>query len=104
MASLILIKNPLSPFERERFELGENERPIDWLGRHYPEGCGGAVRYYVNGGERDLDDLDYQPKAGDVIVLAIMPADFVLGPSFLAYLLAAAIMTAVSIGLQMLFA
>lgn len=104
MAGLTLIKNPLAPFERERFELADGERPIDWLQRHYPRGVGGALRYFVNGAERSIDDLDYQPRAGDVIVLAVSPVEPISLTAILTSIAISAALTAASMVLSMLFA
>lgn len=105
MAHLVLIKNPLAPHERQRFALAEGERPIDWLQRHYPLGCGGAVRFFVNGEEKPLDDLDYRPARNDAIVLTVSPAfeEITLG-AILTQLAIAAVLTAASIALTYLLA
>lgn len=102
MASLVFAKNPLSPRERKTYALADGERPIDWLQRHYPDGCGGAVRFSVNGAEWPLDELDYVPASGDSIVLEASPADPTGG--ILTSILISVVLTAASMALQALFA
>lgn len=105
MASLIFVKNPLSPFDRETFELADGARPIDWLLEHYPPeagGCGGAVIHLHNGRRIDVDDDDYLnlPVApNDVVTLAVNPGL----EAFLISLGVALIVAALSIAVQLLF-
>lgn len=81
-------------------ELEPGESPINWLTRHYPGGCGGSVRYFVNGQELDLDDLDRVPEDGDLVTLAVMPA---VPMAVLIPILITALITAViSVGLSLL--
>jgi hypothetical protein len=99
MARLTLIRNPLNPRERETFDLAAGVRVIDWLQEHYPAGCGGALRFFVNGGEKPLDDLDYETTSDDSVALMICPAG--LEPIYVS-LIVSALLTAASIGIQML--
>jgi hypothetical protein len=46
---------------------------IDWLQANHPTGFGMPVRFYVNGEEKDLDDLDYPVGPDDVAAIALMP-------------------------------
>ena len=101
MPQLVLLKNPLNPREREAHDLVLGARVIDWLQEHYPDGCGGALRFFVNGGERPLDDLDYAARVDDVIALVICPAG--LEPLWVS-LIVSVVMTAASIGLSFLLA
>jgi hypothetical protein len=103
MASLTLVKNPLAPHERQTFELAEGATPLDWLQGNYPNGCGGAVRFYVNGGERPLDDLDHQLAPDDVVILAVQPAE-PFTTSILISLAVSAVLAAASMALNLLFA
>ena len=73
MASLNLLRNPLKPLSREQFTLPAGTRVIDWLQEHHPKGFGMPVRFYVNGREKELDDLDYAVTDDDVVILALMP-------------------------------
>ena len=75
MASLNLLRNPLKPLSREQFTLPAGTRVIDWLQEHHPKGFGMPVRFYVNGREKELDDLDYAVGDDDVVILALMPGD-----------------------------
>lgn len=101
MASLIFAKNPLAPLDREVFTLGDGERPIDWLLKHYPPplGCGGEVHFSVNGQERPLDDLGYEPAPDDVVLLAVNPGL----EAFLISLAVALIVAGLSIAIELLF-
>lgn len=75
MASLVLLRNPLSPHTREIFPLATGTPVIDWLQAEHPKGFGMPIRFYVNGTEKELDDLDYQVAEDDVAVIALMPAE-----------------------------
>jgi len=75
LASLNLLRNPLKPLSREQFTLPAGTRVIDWLQEHHPKGFGMPVRFYVNGREKELDDLDYAVRKNDVVNLALMPGD-----------------------------
>jgi hypothetical protein len=48
---------------------------IDWLQSEYPHGFGMPIRFYVNGAEKPLDDLDYEVADTDVAIIALMPAE-----------------------------
>lgn len=75
MASLVLLRNPLAPHTREIFPVDTGTRVIDWLQAEHPRGFGMPVRFYVNGVEKPLDDLDYAVLDDDVAVIALMPAE-----------------------------
>jgi len=75
MASLVLLRNPLSPHTREIFPLATGTPVIDWLQAEHPKGFGMPIRFYVNGEEKPLDDLDYEVEEDDVAVIALMPAE-----------------------------
>ena len=75
MAALVLLRNPLTPHLREMVEIAAGTRVIDWLQEHHPAGFGMPIRFYVNGIEKALDDLDYEVAADDVVVIALMPAE-----------------------------
>lgn len=83
MASLVLLRNPLSPHTREIFPLAAGTPVIDWLQAEHPQGFGAPIRFYVNGQEKDVDDLDYPVAEDDVAVIALMPADPVLTPTLI---------------------
>jgi hypothetical protein len=73
MASLILLLNPLAPHTREIHPLETDSAVIDWLQERYPDGFGMPTRFYVNGDEKPLDDLDYRVRADDVVTIVVMP-------------------------------
>jgi hypothetical protein len=75
MATLVLLRNPLTPLQREEFALEAGCLLIDWLQLHYPQGFGVPMRCRVNDEELALDDLDYAVKDEDVVVIALMPAE-----------------------------
>lgn len=75
MATLVLLRNPLAPHTREQHALAAGTPVIDWLQEHHPKGFGMPVRFYVNGSEKDLDDLDYRVEEDDVAAIALMPAE-----------------------------
>lgn len=75
MASLVLLRNPLTPHTREIVPLAAGTRVIDWLQATHPKGFGMPVRFYMNGAEKPLDDLDHAVAADDVAVIALMPAE-----------------------------
>lgn len=75
MASLILLRNPLVPHAREEHSIPAGTRVIDWLQEHHPRGFGMPVRFFVNGEERELDDLDHAAAGDDVITLKVMPGE-----------------------------
>ena len=75
MASLVLLRNPLAPQTREQFHLPAGALVIDWLQDNYPQGFGMPIKFFVNGTEKDLDDLDYSVADDDVAVIALMPAE-----------------------------
>jgi len=74
MAAIVLLKNPLAPHSREIHAVENGTPVIDWLQEHYPTGFGMPIRYYLNGEEKDLDDLDHPVGADEVAVIALMPA------------------------------
>jgi hypothetical protein len=75
MAALVLLRNPLSPHTREIVQVDPGTPVIDWLQQDYPHGFGAPIRFWVNGEEKPLDDLDYPVQKGDVAVIALMPAE-----------------------------
>jgi len=75
MAALVLLRNPLTPHLREMVEIAAGTSVIDWLQTNHPAGFGMPIRFYVNGIEKALDDLDYEVAADDVVVIALMPAE-----------------------------
>jgi hypothetical protein len=76
LASLVLLKNPLAPHPREQHPLAAGTPVIDWLQQHHPAGFGMPIRFYVNGSEKELDDLDYAVEEDDVAVIALMLATY----------------------------
>ena len=107
MASLVLLRNPLAPHTREIHALAAGTPVIDWLQQEHPRGFGMPVRFYVNGAEKCLEDLDYPVADDDVAVIALMPgidpASITL-ESFLIQLAIAAVLSAASLALNYFFA
>jgi len=103
MATLHLLKNPLSPKSIEQHCLEPGTRVIDWLVENYPDGCGGVVRFYLNGEEKPLDDADYAVQPDDYVALTVNPAipAAILTP-FLISLAVSVVMAAASIALTLL--
>lgn len=104
MASLILLRNPLTPHTREITPLAAGTPVIDWLQAEHPAGFGMPVRFYVNGEEKPLDDLDYQVAEDDVAVIALMPAEPVSLSALAIQLAIAVAITAASYVAQRIFA
>jgi len=75
LASLVLLRNPLAPESRELHAVDAGTPVIDWLQEHHPHGFGMPIRFYLNGEEQALDDLDRPIGDDDVAVIALMPAD-----------------------------
>ncbi|MGA1372886.1 MAG: host specificity factor TipJ family phage tail protein [Pseudomonadales bacterium] len=75
MAAIVILRNPLDPSSREVHPRQPGERVIDWLQEHHPNGFGMPVKFYVNGEEKPLDDLDYALQQDDIAVIALMPGD-----------------------------
>jgi hypothetical protein len=75
MGTLVLLRNPLAPHSREQQPLAAGTPVIDWLQEHHPRGFGMPIRFYFNGEEQDLDDLDREVGEDDVAVIALMPAE-----------------------------
>jgi hypothetical protein len=104
MPALVLLRNPLTPHTREIFPLATGSTVIDWLQAEHPKGFGMPVRFFVNGAEKPLDDLDYAVAENDVAVIALMPA-LPISLSALAINLAISIaISGVAFGLNYLFA
>lgn len=106
MARLTILLNPLALDDRREAELEPGERPIDWLQKHYPDGCGGGLRWWVNGAEQVdddgaplLDNLDMVPEPDDVIVLAAIPQWAAIGIA----ILTSVIISALTLAVTMLF-
>lgn len=87
MAAIVLLRNPLTPHTREMFPLDAGTPVIDWLQAEHPHGFGMPIKFFVNGAEKPLDDLDYAVAEDDVAVIALMPAEpatlITIGVSFL---------------------
>lgn len=75
MGTLVLLRNPLTPHEREVYPVADGMLVIDWLQKNHPEGFGMPVRFYMNGAEKPLDDLDTPVGRDDVAIIALMPGD-----------------------------
>ena len=105
MASLVLLKNPLAPHTREIHPLAAGTPVIDWLQAEAPYGFGMPVKFYVNGVEKPLDDLDYAVAHDDVAVIALMPGDpgTISLSAFLIQLAIGAILAGASIALNYFF-
>ena len=75
MAALVLLRNPLAPHTREIYPIADGAQVIDWLQEHHPKGFGMPCRFYVNGIEKPLDDLDHVMAPDDVAAIVTMPGD-----------------------------
>jgi hypothetical protein len=73
VASLVLLRNPLAPHTRETYPIAEGRQVIDWLQEYHPNGFGMPLRFYLNGVDTPLDDLDHEMQEDDVAILALMP-------------------------------
>lgn len=104
MASLVLLRNPLSPHTREIFQLAPGTPVIDWLQAEHPKGFGMPIRFYVNGEEKPLDDLDYEVAEHDVAVLALMPAEPISLSALAVNLLISLVVSGIAFGLSYFFA
>lgn len=96
MASLVILRNPLAPHCREMHPLDAGTSVIDWLQAEHPAGFGMPIRFYVNGAEKPLDDLDYEVAEADVAVIALMPAEPISLTALAVQFLIAAALTAAS--------
>lgn len=104
MARLTLVRNPLNlAADREEVELLPGQTPIAWLLATYPppNGCGAPLRYFVNGGELDLDDLDLVPEPDDHIVLVATPQG--IETIIITAVITAVISAALSLAMSMIF-
>ena len=104
MASIVLLRNPLAPHAREIVRLKPGTPVIDWLQEEHPHGFGCPIRFYVNGTEKPLDDLDHPVADGEVAVIAMMPAGPGIPLASIAISLAiSAALTAISFAVQYFF-
>ncbi|MCA3575529.1 MAG: hypothetical protein IOC86_16540 [Aestuariivirga sp.] len=103
MASIVLLRNPLSPHSREISRIPAGTPVIDWLQQEHPHGFGVSMRFYVNGEEKALDDLDYRMQEDDVAVIALMPADPATLTSIAISFAISAALAAVSFAVQYFF-
>jgi hypothetical protein len=102
MAHLILLRNPLAPTSKEEFELQPGQTVIDWLQAEHPSGFGMPIRFYVNGDEKPLDDLDYMPTCDDVVIIALMPGGFLAAmPLLVKVVIGLAVMAASYFAMQL---
>jgi Putative phage tail protein len=97
MARLTFYSLPLSPARREEAELAPGQRAIDWLQEHYPNGCGAPVRYWLNGEELELDDLDAELEADDSVILAASPGWAAIGIAILTSIIVSALTLAITL-------
>jgi hypothetical protein len=104
LASLVLLRNPLSPHTREIFPLPPGTPVIDWLQAEHPYGFGMPIRFYVNGEQKDLDDLDYQVAEHDVAVIALMPAEPISLSALAINLAISLVISGIAFGLSYFFA
>ena len=96
MAALVLLRNPLAPHTRELYPLAPGTPVIDWLQAEHPRGFGMPIRFYFNGHEKPLDDLDCPVGEDDVAVIALMPAEPISLTALAVQFLIAAALTAAS--------
>jgi hypothetical protein len=94
MARLTLLKNPLSPKDREDHEIEGSV--IDWLQADAPDGYGAPIGWYLNGAPMRNDDLDYIVKPDDYIIIAILPAGGLFGGGIFGAIIGALVNFAVS--------
>jgi len=73
MAAIVLLRNPLAPHTREIHAVETGLQVINWLQEHHPKGFGMPLRFYLNGEETPLDDLDHEMRDDDIAILALMP-------------------------------
>jgi hypothetical protein len=73
---------------------------IDLLQELYPNGFGSGIRFFVNSVEWPIDDLDYEPKEDDVVLLLVSPQFEIL----ITALITAFVSAAVSYLINLLFA
>ena len=87
MANLVLLRNPLQPFEREHHIVTGNF--LKWLRAFAPDGFGGITKLYRDGKEINIDYWDFEVTDDDFLVLAISPAGGVIFPALLQILVTA---------------
>ena len=101
MASLVILKNPLSVRDKEHHLLPPGSSVIDWLVKHHPNGFGVPMRWFLGDSEQPLTHLDLVPEDDDVVVIMLCPAgiEIALGAlitNLLVAVLTSAIVSAVS--------
>jgi hypothetical protein len=94
----------MTPNDRQAFQLEDGAPVIDWLQEHHPDGFGMPIKFYVNGEEKPLDDLDYIPGEDDVVVIAMMPGGFLAAMPLLVKVIIGLAVMAASYFAMMLFA
>ena len=66
--------NPLDSKSVVEYPIAEGTQLIHFLQSNYPSGFDGSLRVFVGTDELDLDDLDYEVKDTDSIVMLVMPS------------------------------
>ena len=102
MGTIVLLRNPLAPHTREIYPIADGSIVIDWLQKNHPHGFGMPCRFYVNGTEKPLDDLDYAIQPDDVAAIALMPGDPILTPTLIS-LATSVVLSGISFALNYFF-
>ena len=75
-AAVHLVRNPLSPHERETFLVDDGTQVIDWLQDVAPDGFGMPIELYVNQEKVEVADADRVLRDGDVCACLVTPGLF----------------------------
>jgi hypothetical protein len=104
-AAIHLVRNPLSPYERETFVVDEGTQIIDWLQEVAPEGFGMPIELYVNQQKVEVQDADRALRDGDVCACLVTPGIFgITAVALKSYLISAAVSLAVGLAVGLIFA
>lgn len=105
-ASIVVLRNPLKPFEREEYAPPVGTVLIDWLVEHYPAGFGRPVVVARNNRVVDLAEADFALEPGDVVTVLVnpgLPAPAALASIIITAILTAAATAAITLALNLIF-
>jgi hypothetical protein len=95
-ASVLVVRNPLRPLERESYVAPAGLTFIDWLTEHYPEGFGRPVVLVRNGQPVDLADADFVLAEDDCVAVLVNPGEPISATALTTLILEAIITAAIT--------
>lgn len=103
-ATILVLRNPLRPAEREEHRAEPGRLFIDWLAEHYPAGFGRPVSVLHNARPVAVADFDFALAEGDCVAVLVNPGvPAAIGAAIVEALIVAAITAGATLLINAIF-